>query len=132
MAANAAIVYAAFALALLPWTVRNYQVFHTFVFVSTNSGENLLIGNNPQANGSWYVPKQIFNEKYSWGGAEELYADRRQRDRALGYIREDPVGTVLRLPKKVYALFVPNIGGPISGHESRGKSIAFRLFNYLH
>jgi len=28
------------------WTVRNYLVFDTFVFVSTNAGENLLIGNS--------------------------------------------------------------------------------------
>jgi 4-amino-4-deoxy-L-arabinose transferase-like glycosyltransferase len=29
-----------------PWTIRNYQVFGKLVLVSTNSGANLLLGNN--------------------------------------------------------------------------------------
>ncbi len=36
-----------------PWTIRNYQVFDRFVLVSSNSGFNLYMGNNPIATGEF-------------------------------------------------------------------------------
>ncbi|MDD5369031.1 MAG: hypothetical protein PHQ40_08100 [Anaerolineaceae bacterium] len=33
-------------LVIAPWAIRNYEIYHTFVFVSTNGGVNLLLGNN--------------------------------------------------------------------------------------
>lgn len=36
-------------LTLTPWTMRNYDVFDRFVFVSTNGGVNLLLGNSERA-----------------------------------------------------------------------------------
>ncbi|MEI8134766.1 MAG: glycosyltransferase family 39 protein [bacterium] len=44
----------AIALAMvLPWTIRNYNTFHSFVLVSSNSGFNFFIGNNPIATGEF-------------------------------------------------------------------------------
>jgi hypothetical protein len=40
-------------LMVLPWTIRNYKVFDSFVLVSANSGFNFYIGNNPQATGEF-------------------------------------------------------------------------------
>jgi 4-amino-4-deoxy-L-arabinose transferase-like glycosyltransferase len=37
----------AFILFPLPWMVRNIQLQHAFVFISTNDGSNLYQGNNP-------------------------------------------------------------------------------------
>ena len=34
------------AIVVTPWTIRNYNVFHKLVLVSTNSGVNLLLGNS--------------------------------------------------------------------------------------
>ena len=33
-------------LANTPWAIRNYRTFHSFVFISTDGGFNLLLGNN--------------------------------------------------------------------------------------
>jgi 4-amino-4-deoxy-L-arabinose transferase-like glycosyltransferase len=41
---------------LAPWLVRNYSVFHRFVFVRGDLGVELRVGNNPQAEG-WWVPE---------------------------------------------------------------------------
>ena len=51
--AKAAVVYAAMALVIVPWAVRNYLVFGEFVLVSTNGGGTLLSGNNPTAWGDY-------------------------------------------------------------------------------
>ena len=40
-------------LILSPWTIRNYEVHHAFVPVSTGGGKVLLTGNNPFAPESW-------------------------------------------------------------------------------
>ena len=39
------------AITLAPATIRNYLVGHDFVLISANAGVNLLIGNNPSADG---------------------------------------------------------------------------------
>jgi 4-amino-4-deoxy-L-arabinose transferase-like glycosyltransferase len=36
-----------------PWTVRNYMRFDRFVFVSANSGWNVLMGSAERASGAW-------------------------------------------------------------------------------
>ncbi len=40
-------------LMVLPWTIRNYVQFDSFVLVSANSGFNFYMGNNPQATGEF-------------------------------------------------------------------------------
>jgi len=41
-------------LMVLPWTIRNYAAFDSFVLVSANSGFNFYMGNNPQATGEFH------------------------------------------------------------------------------
>jgi hypothetical protein len=41
---------------IVPWTARNYRIFHRVVLISTNGGYNFWIGNNPFSTGSgWDV-----------------------------------------------------------------------------
>ena len=40
----------AMVMAILPWTVRNYLVFHRVVLISTNGGSVFYRANNPMAN----------------------------------------------------------------------------------
>jgi 4-amino-4-deoxy-L-arabinose transferase-like glycosyltransferase len=57
-----AIVAAAlFWMTMMPWLVRNYEVFHQPVFVRDNVGVEIRCGNNPLAEGVWvgmYHPSQ--------------------------------------------------------------------------
>lgn len=41
---------------MLPWWVRNYQIFDRFVPLTTSSGWTLWVGNNPNATGDWMAP----------------------------------------------------------------------------
>lgn len=38
---------------ITPWLVRNYRVFHTFIFIRSDFGSELRAGNNPEAKGVW-------------------------------------------------------------------------------
>ncbi|MBC8077309.1 MAG: glycosyltransferase family 39 protein, partial [Chloroflexales bacterium] len=52
LAGSCLVVYLALALTLIPWTARNLQVFGALVFVSTNGGFNLYVGNGSFATGT--------------------------------------------------------------------------------
>ncbi|MCE5230270.1 glycosyltransferase family 39 protein [bacterium] len=50
VAAHALLIAAGAAVAIAPVTIRNWRVGREFVLISANSGINLYIGNNPEAN----------------------------------------------------------------------------------
>lgn len=88
--ARGAIVGAVVIAALLPWSFRNQRVFHQFVLVSTNTGTNMWMGNNPDTTGYYQAPPQMDDS-----------LNEAQKDKELGrigkeYIRKDPVGFVKR------------------------------------
>ena len=67
-----------FWLTLMPWLVRNYEVFHKPVFVRDNAAIEIRCGNNPLAEGIWvaiYHPSQnyLLFEQYKQMG-ELAYA----------------------------------------------------------
>jgi 4-amino-4-deoxy-L-arabinose transferase-like glycosyltransferase len=81
-----------FAAAIAPWLVRNYETFGKFVFIRSNFGAELRLGNGPGADGTWmqYLhPSQNSTElrRYQQMG-EIAYVAERKRE-ALEFIRAD-------------------------------------------
>lgn len=77
---------------IAPWLVRNYQVFGRPVFIRSNFGAELRLGNGPGANGTWmsYVhPSQNVVEfrRYQEMG-EIAYVAERKRE-AVQFISQD-------------------------------------------
>jgi hypothetical protein len=75
-----------------PWLVRNYEVFGKFIFIRSNFGAELRLGNGPNADGvwmQWLHPSQdvIELQKYREMG-EIAYVAERKRE-ATSFIRED-------------------------------------------
>jgi 4-amino-4-deoxy-L-arabinose transferase-like glycosyltransferase len=95
-----AIALLGFVLVLSPWTVRNWAVFGGFVFVSTNGGYNLLVGNHPQASGGWHEVRDLVVP-----GGNEREMDARFRDLAIAHILGDPAGFLSRAPMKLNRLY---------------------------
>jgi 4-amino-4-deoxy-L-arabinose transferase-like glycosyltransferase len=108
---QACLITAALSLTLAPWTARNARVFHAFVPVSTNGGVNLLIGNNPAANGCYHVPKLVDSElSAARAGARdrverELAADRGASRLAFAYMRAHPREALALWRPKLRCLF---------------------------
>ena len=82
-----------FWMTMMPWLVRNYEVFHKPVFVRDNVGVELHCGNNPLAEGIWvgmYHPSQnpILYRRYQEMG-ESAYSAEQSR-LAKQWIAENP------------------------------------------
>ncbi|MBS1838968.1 MAG: hypothetical protein JST64_14840, partial [Actinobacteria bacterium] len=74
-----------------PWTVRNAVVLGSFVPVSTNDGDNLCVGYNPEATGYFTMPPSCdTGELYTEGRGAELRRQSETRRRALSFVRSHP------------------------------------------
>jgi hypothetical protein len=105
--AKAAIVYAAMAVVILPWTVRNYIELGEFVLISTNGGGTLLAGNNPTATGDDNenddLVKQVPNDVKG-----QVANDRIAAALAFKWIHDNPTKFLVLVPRKVWRLWVPD------------------------
>jgi len=124
------VLYAALALTILPWLIRNYRVFNQFVFISTNSGYNLLLGNNPHATGLFFYHPQL--EAMLSDARTEPDRDRKARELAIAYMLNHPLETVQLWPTKLYYLYSKDIKGVQAnqlGLEplSKTQALLFRL-----
>jgi 4-amino-4-deoxy-L-arabinose transferase-like glycosyltransferase len=72
------------------WTLRNHAVFHTFVFVSSNSGKNLLFGNseNTTPNAGVNVDISRYTAEANRRRLDEIERDEYYAAMAMQYIRE--------------------------------------------
>lgn len=81
-----------FVATITPWLVRNYETFGKFIFLRSNFGAELRLGNGPGADGTWmqYLhPSQNLTELRRYQQMGELaYVAERKRE-ALEFIRTD-------------------------------------------
>jgi 4-amino-4-deoxy-L-arabinose transferase-like glycosyltransferase len=81
-----------FAATIAPWLVRNYETFGQPIFIRSNFGAELRLGNGPGADGtwmSWNHPSQNIVEFRRYQQLGELsYVAVRKRE-AIDYIRAD-------------------------------------------
>ena len=90
---------------IAPWTLRNYELYHQVVLISTNGGVTLWMGNAPGTTGEHM-------DMPAW--AEKLRDDKQDKalgELAKGYIVADPAGFVWRSLRKFIWLY---------SHESIG------------
>jgi 4-amino-4-deoxy-L-arabinose transferase-like glycosyltransferase len=81
-----------FAACITPWLVRNHQTFGQFVFIRSNFGAELRLGNGPGANGTWmeYLhPSQNVFEMRRFHRLGELAYVKERKQEAIAFIRED-------------------------------------------
>jgi 4-amino-4-deoxy-L-arabinose transferase-like glycosyltransferase len=81
-----------FAACITPWLVRNHQTFGQFVFIRSNFGAELRLGNGPGANGTWmeylHPSQNVFEMRRFHQLGELAYVKERKRE-AIAFIRED-------------------------------------------
>jgi hypothetical protein len=87
------------------WTARNYLVFDTFFFVSTNSGENLLIGNTENSTPNSGTKVDISKYSSRAAGLGEAERDKFFTQQAIQYIIDHPAAALKLYLHKVLNYF---------------------------
>ncbi|HET7208748.1 MAG TPA: glycosyltransferase family 39 protein [Terriglobales bacterium] len=90
---NATVGAVIFFATLMPWTLRNYLVFHKFMPVRGNFGVELHLGNTPDARGMWQVwlhPTQNVLEFRAYQQMGEAAYAQAKLHQATTFIREHP------------------------------------------
>jgi hypothetical protein len=121
------------AAVVAPWTYRNYQTFHTFVLVSTNGGENLLIGNNPATEQRYRAPKTFYPAELDITTMPELERDRLGSRLAKDYLRAHPLEALIRAPRKLWHMYRSDLGVTnwVWGNNQREGTPAYYLCQAL-
>lgn len=90
---------------ILPWTVRNYIVFHAVVPIAANGGFNLLRGNNPSADGGYTMSDPLF-DNLPTGAANQVLMDRMAKERGAHWISEHPGKFIRLIPRKIGGMWL--------------------------
>lgn len=130
--ATAAIALA--ALCCVPWTARNYSVFHTFIPTRSVLGLQLAMGNNDFVKDYWLgeghpIHEQSEREKYVEMG-EVAYMEEKERE-AIAYIFSHPAREAHLMSSRFIYIWTAGTPYPLRA-LLRVKSLWFRgvlLFN---
>ena len=126
-----------FCVVTVPWTIRNYEIHHALVPISSGGGNSLLTGSNPYATGTWRV-EEGFEQWYSeqakeFGVADITALSETERSELSGriareYIRTHPLDALRLVMKKAHILLVY----PITHSDSLVPLQAFSVgFDFL-
>ncbi len=119
---------------ILPWTVRNYLVFGTFVLLNTNAGYAFFWGNHP-IHGYNFIAilpdSGMYMElipRHLWG-LNEAVLDRALLERGIGFVQADPLRyVVLSLSRALdYFEFWPSSQSSLLSNISRVFSFGVLL-----
>lgn len=134
--ARPALALALAALCCVPWTIRNYRVFHAFVPWSSVLGLQLWLGNNPQAHPIWLARLHPINdpaERATYIRMGEIPYMNRKFDLALRYMLSHPRRTIELASRRFLAIWSGGTPYPIRDFLA-SHSVWFRyvlLFNLL-
>jgi len=96
---------------VLPWSIRNFLVFHQFVFVYTDGGINLWMGNYQDTGGGYNVPRANFPNEvphlHSKGAARETERDYFYYQQSKAYIIHHPLRVMDLAIAKTALTFLP-------------------------
>jgi hypothetical protein len=98
---------------ILPWSIRNSIEFSCFVPFTTNFGQNLYRGNNASDVGWW--GDEIMLEKLQRlprDNSFEIHQNDMYLERAINYIKENPVIFLRNIVRKQFELWVFNLNDP--------------------
>lgn len=126
-----AIIVIAFAvLPLIPWTLRNYQVYDQFVFIYTDGGINLWMGNYPDSGGTYNPPRADIPGQIpkldTTGVQREIERDNYYKDKAIQYIKQYPLEAIDTDIRKVFMTFSTYRPGVLNSASERGRGITLR------
>jgi hypothetical protein len=132
--ARPALAAAVALLCCVPWTIRNYAVFHTFVPLRSVLGLQLWVGNNPRAKVVWLGEQHPINdtaERNQYIALGETAYMREKLDAAADYIVHHPGREASLIAGRFVSIWAGGTPAPLTDFF-RNRSLWFRyvlLFN---
>ncbi len=100
-AARVAALTTAASIVLLPWMLRNSLILGRPAFVETSMGYNLFVGYHPLSDGTFQTQAAVLPLSILDDGDR----DRWTTAQAALFIRQDPLGALARLPRRLAAFW---------------------------
>ena len=122
------------ALCCVPWTVRNYKVFHAFVPLASVLGLQLWMGNNPHAHAVWLARLHPMNdsaERAKYIAMGEIAYMRQKQHEAIAYMVSHPRRVAVLAANRFIAIWTGGTPHPLKDFQ-RNHSLWFAyvlLFN---
>ena len=111
----------AVVIVLAPWTIRNVDATHSFVFISTNLGDNLCMSRHTGATGGFQSsPACIVSSKGTTTPDYEVEVNRTNTRRATRFVRDHPLHEARLLFLRAYHT-IKNDHDGLSASESYGS-----------
>ena len=131
-ALNTALACGVIVLCCVPWTVRNYEVFHSFIPLRSTLGLQLSVGNNPDAKPIWlgeHHPINNVSERLKYTGMGEVaYMAEKSHD-AVDYIFTHPAHEARLISGRFVMLWAGGSLHPLD--DLFGKNAAWPRFILL-
>jgi len=123
------LIFAA-AIAISPWTIRNYLEFKRFIPIQLGISPALWVGTDISKGGRWEGEGKMPHHEFRKGLSEDhLYAEKFYFKEAIKNIKENPGGYLILMVKKAGGFWRrPSVGG---GEKFGLKKILVRGSNYL-
>jgi 4-amino-4-deoxy-L-arabinose transferase-like glycosyltransferase len=106
LAERMAVVVGVAVLCVVPWTLRNYSVFHQFIPVSTNFGSTFWAGHNPTATGEQTYPPASLTAQAGPSNARfyQIEQSKVLQKAATDWIKQNPIKDLSLIPWRVLGL----------------------------
>jgi hypothetical protein len=123
-----------FLVVLSPWVARNYSVFHRFVPLRSNFGEELYLGNADGAVGLWRAwmhpgVNAVEFQKYKEMG-ELRYVEMNQQ-KAIAFIARNPARFILLCARRFLYFWYGTLRDTGTAVLSQGRNIGYLLSSIL-
>lgn len=131
--ARIAVFYLAAACVVAPWVARNVVVMDALVPVSTNGGNNLLLGNSPNTTANSGTDVDL-SAQYTIGDRlGEIEQNRYYQREALAWMKAHPAETLRLYVKKLanYFNYEANVRSPGTGVSWQSLMIAATYYPLL-
>jgi hypothetical protein len=121
-----ALVGVILAVLILPWTVRNYRVFHRFLLLNSQAGQTLWNANHPDL--GTHFESAMFPIPADLQGASEPELDSALLRRALQNIAADPRRFLLLSLDRLRIFFIFYPMAESSTFSNVARTVSFGLF----
>ena len=122
-----------FAIALVPWTIRNYRVMGKFIVLRSNFGLELWLGNNPAVPDTWSPwlhPNDSREEAEKYRRMGEIAFMAEKQSEALAFMRTHPADTMTAMFRRFTNNWVGFTDSPMDTWSS--APFYFKFFMVLN